>query len=57
MYVDDVMYITKKDQMDIPFNHINQIDDHIKFTMESPDSEGSIPSLDTKCSPNSNLII
>ena len=28
------------------------MDDHIKFTMECPDKEGSIPFLDTKCTPN-----
>ena len=56
-YVDYLICITKKDQVDILFNHINQIDDHIKFTIESPDSEGSIPFLDTKCSPNSNHTI
>ena len=46
-YVDDVICIAKKDQVDILFNHINQMDVHIKFTMEPPDSEGSIPLLDT----------
>ena len=38
--------------MGIPFNHINQMDD-IKFTMQSSDSEGSIPFLGTNCSPYS----
>ena len=56
-YVDDVFWIVKKDQVDILFNHINQMDAHIKFTKEPPDSEGSIPFLDTKCSPNSNNTI
>ena len=56
-YVDDVICITKNDQVDILFNHINQSDDHIRFTMESPDNEGSIPFLDTKCTPNSNHTI
>ena len=55
--VDDVISIVKKDQVDILFNHINQMDAHIKFTMKSPHSEGSIPFLDTKCSPNSNNAI
>ena len=49
--------IVKKDQVDILFNHINQMDEHINFTMETPDSEGSIPFLNTKCSLNSNNII
>ena len=54
-YVDDVIFIVKKNQIDILFNHIHQMDAHIKFTMEPPDSEGSIPCLNTKCS--STLII
>ena len=54
MYVDDAICIIKKDQVDILFNHINQLDGHIKFTMESPDNEGSIPFLDTKYTPHSN---
>ena len=56
-YVDDVIYITKKDHMDILYNYINQMDDHIEFTMECPDNEGSIPFLDSKCTPNSNHTI
>ena len=53
-YVDDVICIAKKDQVDILFNHINQMDAHITFTMEPPDSEGSIPFMDPECSPNSD---
>ena len=30
------------------------MDDHIKLTMECPDNAGSIPFLDTKCTPNHN---
>ena len=56
-HVEDVICIVKKDQVNILFNHINQMDAHIKFTMEPPDNEGSIPFLDTKCSPNSNTTI
>ena len=55
--IDDVIYITKKDQVDILLNHINQMDDHIKLTLECPDNEGSIPFLDTKCTPNPNHTI
>ena len=40
--------------MDILFNQVNNMDNQIKFTMECPDNEGSIPLLDTKCTPNSN---
>ena len=47
----------KKDQVDILFNHINSMDDNKKFTMECPDNEGSIPFLDTKCTPNPNHTI
>ena len=56
-YVDDVICIIKKDQVDILFSHINQLDYHIKFTIESPDNEGIIPFLDTKSTPNSNHTI
>ena len=56
-YVDDVICITKKDQVNILFNHINLLDDHMKFTMESHENEGSIPVLDTKCTPNSKHTI
>ena len=55
--MDDVICITKKDQVDILFNYINNMDDHIKFTMECPDNEGSIPFLDRKCTPNPNHTI
>ena len=55
-YVDDMKCIVRRDQVDILLNHINQMDGHTKFTVESPDSEGSIPFLDTNCSPNSNTI-
>ena len=44
-------------QVDILFNLINEMDAHIKFTMECPDNEGSIPFLDTTCRPNSNHTI
>ena len=33
------------------------MDAHIKFTIEGPDNAGSIPFLDTKCTPNSNHTI
>ena len=56
-YVDDVICITKKDQMDILINHINFMGDHIKFTMECPGNEGSIPFVDTECTQNPNHTI
>ena len=36
-YVKDVICIVKRDQVDILFNHINKMDVHIKFTMQSQD--------------------
>ena len=36
------------------FDHINNMDDHLKFTKDCPDSEGNIPFLDTKYTPNPN---
>ena len=56
-YVDDLIYITEKDQVCMLFNHINQMDAHIKFTMECLDSKESISFCDTKCTPNSNHMI
>ena len=35
--MDDVICITIKGQVDILFNHINNMDDHIKFTMNCPE--------------------
>ena len=55
--MDDVICIIKKDQVDILFNHINNMDDHMKFTVEFPDNEGHSPFLDTKCTPNPNHTI
>ena len=48
-YVDGIICITKKVHVNIIFDYINLIDDHITFTMEHPDKEVSIPFLDTKC--------
>ena len=55
-YVDYVI-CTTKNLVDIVFNHINNMDDRIKFTMECPDNKGNIPFLDTKCTPNPNHTI
>ena len=51
-YVDDGMSIVKKDKVDILFSHLNSVDPHIKFTKETPVKEGSLPFLNTKCSPD-----
>ena len=53
-YVDDVNSIVKKVQVDTLFNHFNSLDPYIKYTMETPGSDGSISFLGTKCSPNSD---
>ena len=45
-YVSDVISIIKKNQLDTFFNPLNSVDPHIKFTMESPDTDDSIPLLD-----------
>ena len=39
-----------KNQVDTFFNHLNSVDPHIKFTMESPFTDD--PYLDTMCLPN-----
>ena len=51
-YVDDVICLTKKTRQTSWFNHINNMDDHIKLTMECPENEGNIPFLVTKCTSN-----
>ena len=48
MYVDNIICITKKVHVNILFDYINQINDHIRFTMEHPDKEECIPFLDAK---------
>ena len=55
--VDVVISIVKKEQVDTPFNHLNSVDPHIKFTMEASGIDGSISLLNTKCSPNSDHTI
>ena len=50
-YVDDITCITKKDQVDTLFNHINQLDDHTKFTMENLTMNEAPPSWTPSVSP------
>ena len=50
-YMDDIISIVFKEQVDTFFNHLNSINPHIKFMMEAPRNVCSIPFLDTKCSP------
>ena len=54
-YVDDVIVL--KEQVDASFNHLNSVDPHIRFTVEASGNDGSIPFLDTTCSPNSDHTI
>ena len=56
-YVDDIISVVKKEQLDTLFNHLNFVDLHIKFTMEAPGNDNSISFLDVKCSPNSDHAI
>ena len=51
-YVDDVISIVKENQLDTFFSNLNSVDPHIKLTMESPDTDGSILFLNNKCLPN-----
>ena len=46
-YVDDVFSIIPKGNRDTMLQYLNSIDPHIKFTIEQPNEEGSIPFLDT----------
>ena len=56
-YIDDVISIVEKDKVDTLFNYLYSVDPHIKFAMETPANDGSIPFLDTKCSPNPDSTI
>ena len=55
-YMDDVI-TTIDEQVDTLFNHLNSVDPNLKFTMETPSNDGSIPFIDTKFSPNSDYIM
>ena len=56
-YVDNVISLVKKEQVDTLLNHLNSVDPHIKLIMEAPGSDGSISFLNTKCCPNSDSTI
>ena len=51
-FVDGVISIVKKKQLDTFFNYLNSVDANIKFTIQSPNVDGSIPFLDSKFLPN-----
>ena len=55
-YVDDVFSIIPKDKWDTILQYFNSIDPHIKFTVEQPNTEGSIPFLDTLPKPSGEEI-
>ena len=48
----NVFSIVNKNQVDTFFHYLNSVDPCIKFTKESPDTEGSIPFLGSKYLPN-----
>ena len=54
-YVDDVHSATRKDQVNTLQEHLNSIDQHIKFTIELPGTYG-LPFLDTLTEPIPNSI-
>ena len=54
-YVGDVHSATRKDQVNKLHEHLNSIDQHIKFTIELPGTDG-LPFLDTLTKPTPNSI-
>ena len=56
-YLDYVISIVKKGKVNTLFYHLNSVDPHTKFTMKTSGNNGSIPFLDTKCSPNADSTI
>ena len=52
-YVDDVHSATRKDQVNKLQEHLDNIDPHIKFTIELPGTDG-LPFLDTVTKPTPN---
>ena len=46
-YVNDIFSIIPKGKREVMLQYINSIHPHIKFTVEQPNVEGSIPFLDT----------
>ena len=49
-FVDDIIIIVKKEQVDTLINHINSADPYMIFTMEAPGNDSSTSFLDTKYS-------
>ena len=51
-YVDDVISIVMKTEMDILCDNLNAMDPHMMFTIKFPGDDGSIPFMDTKSLSN-----
>ena len=52
-FVDDTFVILETEHKEEFFNHINSIEEKIKFTAENTKADGSIPFLDTLVTPKS----
>ena len=57
MFVDDSLVIQKAKHNQQLLHHINSQDPNIQFTVEEPGTDGSIPFLDTKVTPEPNNTI
>ena len=53
-YVDDTFVIQEEKYKNEFFQHINSLEDNIKFTAESTKADGSMPFLDTLVTPRSD---
>ena len=53
-YVDDTFVIQQESHKEEFFQHINQVDTSIKFTMEEAGPDGSIPFLDLLVTPKAD---
>ena len=53
-YVDDTFVIQEEQYKNEFFQHINSLDDNIKFTAENTKADGSMPFLDTLVTPKSD---
>ncbi len=53
-YVDDTWAVVLKEKMDELFQHITNMDPHIKFTVEAPGPDGGVPFLDTYSTTGEN---
>ena len=53
-YVDDTFVIQEEKYKNVFFQHINSLEDNIKFTAETTKADGSLPFLDTLVTPRSD---